>query len=44
MGPTGIAAAFAGILLAVRAIRKASFHLSEDLGVSRKEARDILPA
>ena len=44
MGPTGIAAAFAGILLAVRAIRKASFDLSEDLGVSRKEARDLLPA
>ena len=44
MGPAGIAAAFAGILLAVRAIRKASFDLSEDLGVSRKEARDLLPA
>ena len=44
MGPSGIAAAFAGILLAVRAIRKASFDLSEDLGVSRKEARDLLPA
>jgi len=44
MGPAGIAAAFAGILLAIRAIRKASFDLSEDLGVSRKEARDLLPA
>jgi len=43
MGPAGIAAAFAGILLAIRAIRKASFDLSEDLGVSRKEARDLLP-
>ena len=44
MGPAGIAAAFAGILLAIRAIRKASFDLSEDLGVSREEARDLLPA
>ena len=44
MGPAGIAAAFVGILLAVRAVRKASFDLSEDLGVSRKEARDLLPA
>lgn len=44
MGPAGIAAAFAGILLAIRAIRKASFDLSEDLGVSRKEAKDLLPA
>ena len=43
MGPAGIAAAFAGILLAIRAIRKASFDLSEDLGVSREEARDLLP-
>ena len=43
MGPAGIAAAFAGILLAVRAIRKASFDLSEDLGVSRKEAKGLLP-
>jgi len=44
MGPTGIAAAFAGILLAIRAIRKASFDLAENLGVSRKEAKALLPA
>ena len=44
MGPTGIAAALAGILLAIRAIRKASFDLAENLGVSRKEARNLLPA
>ena len=44
MGPAGIAAAFAGILLAIRAIRKASFDLSEDLGVSRNEAKSLLPA
>ena len=44
MGPAGIAAAFAGILLVIRSIRKASFDLSEDLGVSRKEARNLLPA
>jgi hypothetical protein len=44
MGPAGIAAAFVGILLAVRAVQKASFDLSEDLGVSKKEARDLLPA
>ena len=43
MGPAGIAAAFAGILLAIRAIRKASFDLADNLGVSRKEARDLLP-
>tara|TARA_A100001515_G_scaffold135472_1_gene126453 strand:- start:21 stop:1328 length:1308 start_codon:yes stop_codon:yes gene_type:complete len=43
MGPAGIAAAFAGILLAIRAIRKASFDLAEDLGVSREEARGLLP-
>jgi len=44
MGPAGIAAALAGVLLAIRAIRKASFDLSEDLGVSREEARNLLPA
>ena len=43
MGPAGIAAAFAGILLAIRAIRKASFDLADDLGVSRKEAKGLLP-
>jgi len=44
MGPAGIAAAFAGIFLAIRAVRKASFELAGDLGVSRKEARNLLPA
>ena len=43
MGPAGIAAAIAGILLAIRAIRKASFDLAEDLGVSREEAKGLLP-
>ena len=44
MGPTGIVAGIAAIALAFRQIRKASFDLAENLGVSRKEARNLLPA
>ena len=43
MGPAGISCSICRYIISVRAIRKASFDLADNLGVSRKEARDLLP-
>ena len=42
MGPAGIAAAFAGILLAIRAIRKASFDLADRFRCFEKRSKRFI--